>query len=698
VNRRPVASSPSRQSIVGWAAFGLACAVAAASCKGGTSNGNHPPPPTGTGGTGISTTGTAGTGPPPPPSGMVMIEIQEPTGTLIAPGGSLLDVRVHAFVDQGSDFVDPTSVKAVLTAKGDTMELSSTKLAPQGVDIYTGRISLGDLATDDYTLTVSGVSSGGLKGMSEGFDFQIDGGPILIVRSPQPLHAYKGLLVIEVVADAGPFGPLDGPHASVANIDVPLTAIPGVDNTFRGMLDLHNPDPPNMTPPLIDEQLLTVYAVNANMKRNELHLVFVIDETGPEITLTAPKPGEIVGDIMKISATVSDPSGVLDSSVIAVIGDDTHPSLFNVQLKPDGIGVYDTFFDTRKLTGCKDPPSITDLCIVHPTISYRASDELGNERVTTYNFTVDNIAPVADLDPPNLRVFRLEEMNVCSWEFDPLSRATYINNGAVLMDAVLGDMPNDGNRVAQVFDLRARIEDDGNHAAGQKETPVSLVDPEKTAVYVLDDESQALIVDTDDDGWCDSINPLLIPTTEPPVTNNQVLKVRLAPVMGQGVGNFIPDPTLPLPPTSQFCRRGTDPALPLPLCPGHQPSIAITYAIGQPAIWSLEQIDKGWCFGEPFDSYANGISQGWACIAVATTDFANNFSVSPPLRVDIDYQFRGAWGTPGRGAPPACTGTWHRDTNTVSNGPCKTRRFERQPDLSDFYCFERECPGPFLPL
>jgi hypothetical protein len=685
VNRRQVASTP-RHRTGRVAAFGLACALAAASCKGGA-NPNGPPPPTGTGGTGVSITGTGGTLPPPPPSGMVIAEITKPTGMLIAPGGSLLDVEAHVFVDQGSDFVDPTSVKAVLTHDGDTMALDSTKLAPQGADTFSGRISLGDLPTGDYALTVTGVSSGGLKGTSAPFTFQIDGGPTLIVRSPQPLHPYKGLLVIEVMADAGPFGPLDGPHASVANIDVPLDPVPGIDNTFRGMLDLHNPDPAHMTPPLIDEQLLTVYAINANMKRNELHIVFSIDETGPEITLTSPMPGQIVGDIMRISATVTDPSGVLDSSVIAVIGDDTTPSKFSVQLKPDGIGVYSTFFDTRKLTGCDDPPSISNLCIVYPTISFRASDELGNEHVVAFNFTVDNIAPVADLDPPNLRSFRLEEMPVCSWEFDPLG-----------VDTVLGDMPNDTNRVPQVFDLRARIEDDGNHAAGLKLTPVSGVDPEKTAIYVLDDELQPLIVDTDGDGWCDSINPLLIPTTEPPVQNNQVLKIRLAPVPPGGVGNFVPDQTLPLPPTSAFCRRGTDPGLPLPLCPGHQPSIAIAYAGNQPAIWTLEHIDINWCFGEPFDTYANNIGEGWACIAVATTDLANNFNVSPPLRVDIDYKLTGPYGQAGRGNPPACTGTWDRATNTVTPGPCKTRRFERQPNNSDYYCFARECPGPALPL
>ncbi len=608
---------------------------------------------------------------------------------LVAPAGSLVDVRVHAYVDQstGTDFIDTTSVEAVVTKLGDTAELESTQLAPElpGTDIFSGRISLGDRPTGEYTLTVSASSSGGHRGVSAPVNFSIDGGPLLLVTSPKPLHAYKGLLVIEVVADPGMFGPLEGPFAKVANYDVALTPVGDpANNVYRGTIDLRDPAPPMILPPLVNEQLLTVWAINVNRKRTEQHLVFFIDEEGPVISQTSPAPGQIVGDIMVISARVLDPSGVLDSSVVAVIGDDTRPAIFSIQLKPNGAGVYSSFFDTRKLTGCNDPPKQSDLCIVYPTISFRASDELGNERAIGYGFVTDNIAPVADLDPPLIRSYRQEEKLVCSFQFDPLGQ-----------NDLIGDMPNDGNRVAQVFDLRARIQDDGNHAVGLKVVPISGVDPDKTAVYVLDDESKALIVDTDGDGWCDSINPLLTPTTEPPMTNDQVLKVRLAPVPPAGIANFQQDLSLNTP----FCRAGLDPFPPLALCPGNQPSIAIAYAGTLPAIWTVEHIDPAnWCFGQQFDTFANNITEGWACIAVATSDDADNFSVSPPLRVDIEYKFSGAFGTAGRGTPPACTGTYDRVANTVTNGPCKTRRFERQPRIEDEWCYLRSCPGPFLPL
>jgi len=198
--------------------LGLTGALTLVACTEGEGNSNPPLPPGGGGGSG-------GIGnPPPPPNGSVVIQIEAPTADLVAPAGSLVDVRVNASVDQGSDFIVPTSAKAVVTLMGETQELESTQLAPEGMNIFAGRISLGDLATGTYTLTVTAVSSGGMLG-STSIDFQIDGGPTLIVRSPQAMRPYKGLLVVEIVADAGPFGPLDGPYATVANFPIALEAL-----------------------------------------------------------------------------------------------------------------------------------------------------------------------------------------------------------------------------------------------------------------------------------------------------------------------------------------------------------------------------------------------------------------------------------------------------------------------------------------
>ena len=631
-----------------------------------TQNGNpYMPPPTGGGTSGHM------------PSGEVVVVINAPVADPIQSyaRGSLVPVQAQVSIANGTDVVDGTSVKLTLTKQGTTQVIETGQLVlASTTDAYEGRLNLGDLDSGIYTMTVTAASSGGAVG-GRSVDFQIDAGPLLIVNSPIEGKSYKRTLTIEIVA-SDPFG-LDGASPAATIGDIPVTLTPtGTPDTFRGAIDFDAQDPP-----LFGPQLLTVEATNTNGKRTEVQLIFVVDNTGPVIANTTPAPGQMTGGIVTIAAQITDNAGVLDSSVIAVIADDTSSPKFEIALKPAGIGVYTALFDTNRLTECKEDPD-PSTCIVFPTISFRASDEVGNETVTTYAFFVDNIAPLADLDPPNLRDTKLDIGARCSWSFDPLG-----------VDSNIGDMPNDNSYVPQVFDLRARIQDRGNfRAPGLKQPPIALVDPDRTNVFILDDEALPLIVDTDGNGTCDSINPTLIPTTEPPTMNNQVLKVRLAPVPPAGFSDFTPDPSVPTMSTAGWpCIRGIDPEKPLPICSFQQPTVAIGYADIEkplPAIWSVEPVNEVRCHGNQFDTKANNIGPGWACIAVGTTDFAGNFSVSAPLRVFIDQagNYNHAFGDPGPAGAPACTGVWNRATNTTVPGACTTLKYP-----AGQYCYRGSC-------
>ena len=652
----------------GIVAGALTLLAAGLGCESSGGNPNTGLPPTGNGGGGMVN----------PPSGDVIVAISAPVRTDPPPSfgaGSLIEVLASVSIANGTNFVDGTSIRVAVTRRGSSEILEAGQLVLASGDSYGGRISLGALLSDTYTLTVTARSSGGAVG-SDSVDFLIDAGPVVTITSPIEGRSYKRTLTIEVVA-TDPFGLTGPPTATVGS--VPVTLDPsGVDNTFRGSIDFDAQDPP-----LFGDQLLTVAAINANGKRTEVQLVFFIDNNGPLITGTTPVPGEIIGQVIVISAIVTDNAGVLDSSVIAIIGDETGTPLFELPLKPRGGGLYSTLFDSARLTKCKEPPS-TELCIVFPTVSFRASDLVGNETVIGYDFAVDNIAPVADLDPPSIRDTDQDRVLRCSHEFDPLGN-----------DNFAGDMPNDLKMAPQVFDLRARIQDDGNRASGLKVTPLSLVDPRETSVFIMSNKGQPLIVDTDGNGSCDSINPLLIPTTQPPTENNQVLKVRLGAVPPGGSADFTPDPTLPL----AYCDDGLAPAKPEPMCTFAQPTIAIRYAFTEPAIWSVEPIDERHCHGNQFDAKANHIEDGaWACIAVGTKDLAGNFSVSRALRVYIDYDYNGQPETFGAnppasaGPPPSCTGIFDKATNTVAPGACTTRRFNRNVTTGEGYlCFRGEC-------
>jgi len=630
--------------------------AAALGCNTGMTNGNpYVKPPMG---------GTTGQ----PPTGTVSITIDKPVDGMppVFPG-TVIDVSAHITVEGSSDFIDGTSVGVTLSKQGSSEAVEQGKLVITAGDQYDGRLSLpADLMGGTYTVTVSARSSGGAVG-SQPVNITVDAGPTIIITAPVEGKSYKRMLTIEVVATDGVGLATDAngtipPAATVGVVPVPLSPT-GVDNTYRGTIDFDAQDPP-----LFGPQLLTVSVTNINGRRTEVQLIFIIDNEGPTITNTTPVPGQMASGIVLISATVNDTAGILDSSVIAVIADETGTPLFELPMKPAGGGVYTVLFDSSRFVKCSDPPDFSKPCLVFPTVSFRAADLVGNETIVGYAFALDNVAPIADLDSANVRAVRRD--GYCSREFDPLALNTNI-----------GDMPNDKAVVPQVFDLRARIEDDGNSAVrGLKGTPVAGIDPEATNVYVLDDATQPLIVDIDGDGVCDVINPHLIPTTKPPTQNNQVLKVRLAGVPGQGDADYREDGNgaadCPYPPVANP---------PLFLCPGNQPFMTIAGFGNLPMIWSVEPINRAWCMGYQFDTRANNIGEGtgagdptgWACMAVQTSDLSGNTGVSPPMRIYIRYGGTGAGATaPANfGAPPACTGSYDKNSDTVTPGACSTRRF-----------------------
>ena len=353
--------------------------------------------PTGGGGSG----GGGGT----TPSGMVAVTITTPTDQATVHQSSGLAVSATVDVEKGSDFIDTTSVTAVLTASGSTTALAVGQLVSAGSDSYTGTISIGALPSGTYTLTVSAASSGGAAGDAT-VSLTITAGPTLIVNSPVEGKSYSGSLTIEILVDPGAMPPV----VTVAGMPVTAPALfLASPASSTNMYDIYRatiafgpstppPAPALAFPPLSGVQLLDA-TESDGQTTSEVKRTFTIDTTGPTITNTFPGPGDIAGGVVLISATVSDPSGVLPSSVIAVIGDQAGNPVFTLNLALDPTGAYSTLFDTANLTRCLPPPA-TSLCIVYPTISFRAVDMVGNQTTVGYDFAVDNIAPIADLDPP----------------------------------------------------------------------------------------------------------------------------------------------------------------------------------------------------------------------------------------------------------------------------------------------------------
>jgi hypothetical protein len=631
-------------------------------------------------------------------SGDVRVTIVAPKAMDVIRGGSSpeIRVRVQSFLpgsnDPSGDAVDPTSVVASLrTLKDNSVATSGPLFGPMPNNEFAAPFDLSKVVSGDYQLIVTARSVGGATGMAVG-QVRVDTGPAMEIVSPKESGSYKGGMGVVVTIDSSPFGPTMNVMASIAG--TPLALLPSAaPNTYEAAVEFLN-----FPTPLQGDQVLQVSATNAAGTRTDANVRFTVDNKGPALTATEPAEGSVVGGIIRVRATVKDSAGVIGNSVVAFIGQRKEPE-FKIQLKPEGdVGVFSALFDTNKLTTCKPPPD-QSLCNVFPTLSFRASDLAGNESVLAYDIGVDNQPPILDLyPPPDLRVVRYDSQLkalVCSFAFDPLGNYRQ-----------LGDMPNDGCAVPQVFDLRARIEDSGNRADGLKHAPISGIDPATVGVYVLGDTSQPLVVDVDGDGACDVINPKLVPSTKGPVASNEVLTIRLAPVPPKGAADFTADPSLDDPAVLAAypgCSQGPASLGPRRLC-GSEP---LTVVIGSPAargpdpaIWTLEPITAGepQCVGSQFDSFANQIPEGWACIATAASDRLGNASVSNPLRVWIQRRGLAQTGPscpappPSAGPPPNCTGSFNRQSGALSGTPCQGRAFPARQILNEGALPEGQAP------
>ncbi|HEY0710272.1 MAG TPA: hypothetical protein VGG33_25900, partial [Polyangia bacterium] len=305
-----------------------------------------------------------------------------------------------------------------------------------------------------------------------------------------------------------------------------------------------------------------------------------------------------------------------------------------------------------------------------PTLSFRASDNLGNEALLSSVVWLDNRPPLSELDPPDMRIWAKGESGVygCSWPFDPVG----------------SDSADDGDIVPQIVDVRARIEDQGNEPLSGTPNYIPIAAVDTAQLLILDDISQPLVVNTNPvavgsrkaDETCDAINPLLIPTTRP-MTAKDALLVTLGPIPAAG----LPDLSNGLDPADQslkvgdertvdgadaFCPGGGNAKAPDAVCEvsrtytkarwrwhaltdwvPHSEVLNVFLGYGSgggtarlSSIWTIPKQEAGplnpLCGGTQLDTLANFVSDGWACLALFSQDKLGNKQVSRPFRLCVD--------------------------------------------------------------
>jgi hypothetical protein len=562
------------------------------------------------------------------PLSRVTVTIVDPVAAVAVDGGAAIPTvvaksarlapTVRVAVQSGGG--DPTldviaSAKATLLApnaksSSATIDLNQTQytIVPESsskVYIYTDTpFDLSNVAGDFYDLQVVATTAGGVVG-SAVVRIYIDGGPSVTILQPTEGVFVKGSVVVKAMVVDNRSG-IVGAALSIGPYQIDPSTVDSNGAQYSTTIDFGS-----FNPPLDGLQVVTVTATNGNGNVSIAKRNFTVDTTGPAITATKPDTGQLIGKIITVEATVNDPAGVMKDSVIAVVAHgDVH---FEVNLLPVGGGIYRQIFDTTQL------PSYA----IFPTISFRAQDVLGNESSVGHLLSLDNTPPIMDLDPPaNVRLFKTD--GTCSWPFDPVGP-----------DAI-----DDGSVVTQLFDIRARIEDQGNiPLTGTSDyVPISYVDSATVKALILDDTSLPLVVDTSDppDGICDDINPEIIPSVSPQSSKEVQLIDMVSMSANTGAGDFTPQPGV-------TCS-GADPNPPSSVCDTtYSPlkSQFLTYLMSYSAanvasIWTIAPIinDSLRCAGTQFDA-SNNLKDGWACVAVEASDKMGNKQVSRPIRICV---------------------------------------------------------------
>ena len=345
-----------------------------------------------------------------------------------------------------------------------------------------------------------------------------------------------------------------------------------------------------------------------------------MDAAGPTINIIEPVLASIIAGATNVSAEITDPSGV-DASTVRYRIDAQEFSMTQV----GGTNRYSGSFDANQY-----PETIGQI-----TINVTAADLAGNDTTKEVSFQLDSVPPLIDMDPPSVREAQEEMVSqICSTGFDPVGV----------------EAANDATVLGPIPFFRARIEDRSNRNAA-----ISGVNRNDVQVYILDDETQFLLIDTDADGVCDSINPALLPNN--PMGNQPAVLIDLTPVAASGDAFFLGLPftdSLPDPYDGRpFCfggenGNGTGKATEPPdeVCIGTTLTRVIpdnTDPDGlRPAIFGRAPLTPLQCIGDRFDFPGAGISPGFACVAARATDNGGNESVSSPLRVCLDDALGGS--------------------------------------------------------
>ncbi len=534
---------------------------------------------------------------------------------------------VECGVTATEGLVDDASVK--ITVQDETGFTETPVVVNNGDGTYSASLDLGSYPNGTLSVACEASDSSPAKSCSSAtVDTFLDLGPSVVILSPADDSVQAGGMDVEFTITADPVSESDNLATPdimmtgsliVAGAQIPAPNIASEDGVvFVGTVDFD--DPALYQTSLNGTYEFSVSVANARGVTRRETRSFTVDAGGPTITIIEPVLSSIIAGATDVIAEVTDPSGVDVSTVRYRI------DAQEFSMTPGG--------GANRYTGSFDANQYPDT-IGQITINVTASDLAGNDTTREVSVQLDSRPPLLDMDPPTVREAE-EEMasQICSTEFDPVG----------------SEAANDATVLGPVPFFRVRIEDRSNRNAA-----ISGVNSNDVQVYILDDETQALLIDTDADGVCDAINPAFLPNN--PAGNQPAVVIDMTPVNPSGNAFFqelASGFSLPAPYDGPpFCfggdnGNGTGKATEPPdeVCLGTNLTRVIpdnTDPDGlRPAIFGRAPLLDINCIGDRFDFPGAGINPGYACVAARANDNGGNESVSAPLRVCLDDALLGS--------------------------------------------------------
>ncbi len=522
------------------------------------------------------------------------------------------NLTVECAVASTGTQVDTGSVSIRISDAGEN------SVAPTVVDngdgTFSGTANLSEFPNGPLAIVCEASDSAPTARCGSGtVDTFLDLGPTLTILSPGDNSLQSGSMSIQWTDSEAPLSETDtmagvaGNSLVVAGASIPF----GPEDVSQGVATIvvDFSDATLYETPLNGDYEFTVSATNQRGVTRRVTRGFTVDAGGPEITIVEPVLASLITGATNVIAEISDPSNIDPTTVRFRINAEE----FNMDPVP-GTNRFIGSFDANQY-----PVTIGQI-----TINVTASDLAGNDRTKSVSVQLDSVPPLIDMDPPTVREgAEVEDGIICSEAFDPLGPEA-------ASDAfVLGPNP----------DFRARIQDDTNRVSA-----IFGVDTNDVQVYILDDHNQALLIDTDEDGICDSINPEFLPNNA--AGNPPAVVIDLTPVAPTGTAWFRPNTPFAFPYTA-LCfggdngnGTGTATTEPDELCLATSLTRVIPDswdpALARPSVYGRAPLGEFRCLGDRTDFTGAGLDPGFACVAARATDNGGNESVSSPLRVCLD--------------------------------------------------------------